>query len=871
MHLLKRIVFYVFIATAITAAVWAYFRLKESKEPVIFVQEHIPNSAVCVIESQSASDLVAQLTRQNLIWSSLLEQKTVQKTHHCINYLDSLFNSNEEVKVVIEGTHLFCSFFKDNNKVKNLVQFRMKEQNDASVFESFFEKVLKKSTSISSFDAFELNINGNIWLVCQKQGLIYLASDFSILENAISLEKDKSLAVETSYQQLVKLNGEQKNLVYFNHRYSNLFDKTIFNNQSQFSVDIQLNTITCNGYTKIDNLSFFNLLNHQKEGRITQYENLPDKAASIIGVSLNNPKLFYENLMKQASKEVAGVNSAIWKELSDSALYDVQSEFIDNIDGEIVSANYWLNDTGCAISSIKIFDEEKTKALLKLMSDTLHSINSFYVIKLQKQHQNLFSFFDVAAKNEYVGMMDNALFMFSNRKALDYYLSAITGSEFLSKNAEFMNYANENLKQDLNFMYYENCKNIEHSNLSRILNSSELNTDGDILSMLSLTAKNSQSFFQFRLNAMHAKEENSTQNNMNALWSFMADSTIQTPVYAFTNHSTQEHELCFQDNANQFYLVNSTGKILWKKQLSEGVQSKVYTVDIFKNGKLQLLFNTANYIHLLDRNGVYVQGYPVRIPAPITSPITLLDYDNTKDYRLFIACVDKKIYNYSLYGIKTEGYTPLKTDAVVDLPVSYVRIGPSDYLVTVDVNGKPYVFSRKGEGRIDFKNRLPKNVNQFYISGGSNLDNTKLICLDNSNAMLMKLSLSDKKELLKIGDDVQGFNAEFDLINDDAQQDMLVYGNGAVYAYDLFTNQILEYFNEQAVYDNAKVVNTSNHQWIIAFDKAGRKIDLINKEGKTVNSITKVSQMPLGVRLYKNDKTYLVIVSGKTVSCQELN
>ena len=207
--------------------------------------------------------------------------------------------------------------------------------------------------------------------------------------------------------------------------------------------------------------------------------------------------------------------------------------------------------------------------------------------------------------------------------------------------------------------------------------------------------------------------------------------------------------MCFQDKEKQLYLISSTGNLIWKKKLNETIQSDIYTVDIFKNGKYQLLFNTENYLHLLDRNGNYVQGYPVRLPSKATSSMTLLDYDKNKDYRIFIACADKRIYNFSLYGVKTEGYIPLKTDALVELPIYYSKIGQSDYLTTIDVMGKIYVFSRKGEGRIDFKNKAITGLSNFYVLAGNSLDNSKIIYVDDKNNVLNKISLTDKKELLK--------------------------------------------------------------------------------------------------------------------------
>jgi hypothetical protein len=292
---------------------------------------------------------------------------------------------------------------------------------------------------------------------------------------------------------------------------------------------------------------------------------------------------------------------------------------------------------------------------------------------------------------------------------------------------------------------------------------------------------------------------------------------------------------------------------------------------MFKNGKLQLLFNTKNHIHIIDRTGKDVEGFPIKAPQDITSPITLLDYDNNKDYRIFIACADKKIYNYSLNGLKTVGYIPFQTNHQVKLPISYVKIGLSDYLMTVDVNGNIYAFSRKGLGRINFKNKTIKNLNHLHIQEGTNIENTKLIYVDDENKQLHKISFTDKKETLKLGNEIQGFKTTFSYINDDTQKDLICYGSTAFYGYDFFSNKLIEYSNEQAVYDYVECLKTSTKSVFIAFNKTEQKTDIISSEGKLIKQYNNTTERPLVFDLYKNDKYYLLLINHNTLNCVELN
>ena len=226
-----------------------------------------------------------------------------------------------------------------------------------------------------------------------------------------------------------------------------------------------------------------------------------------------------------------------------------------------------------------------------------------------------------------------------------------------------------------------------------------------------------------------------------------ADTTIISKPFLFKNHTTKGNEILFQTADNKLYLQNATGKTLWKTKLNEKIESEFFVIDAFKNGKFQMLFNTKNYLHLIDRNGNYVQGYPVKLPSSATNKLSVFDYENKNDQRLFIACADKKIYNYSIWGIKQDGFKPVHTVAEVILPIKYCKIGLSDYLITADRKGNIHAFSRKGDGRIDFKNKLIENAEDIEIVAGNSIMNTQIIYYDKMGHLLNKISLDDKKTI----------------------------------------------------------------------------------------------------------------------------
>jgi len=62
-------------------------------------------------------------------------------------------------------------------------------------------------------------------------------------------------------------------------------------------------------------------------------------------------------------------------------------------------------------------------------------------------------------------------------------------------------------------------------------------------------------------------------------------------------------------------------------------------------------FFGQKYIHLLDRNGNYVERYPVKLRYLQQNSMAVFDYDNNLNYRLFIAGEDKRIYSYDKPGM----------------------------------------------------------------------------------------------------------------------------------------------------------------------------------------------------------------------------
>ncbi len=189
------------------------------------------------------------------------------------------------------------------------------------------------------------------------------------------------------------------------------------------------------------------------------------------------------------------------------------------------------------------------------------------------------------------------------------------------------------------------------------------------------------------------------------VWESLLDSVAIIKPVLVVNHNTSEKEIFVQDAANWVYLINSTGRILWKQKLEGPVKGSVHQVDFYKNGKLQYLFNTSGKIHLIDRNGNYVERYPISLRSDATNPLALFDYDKDKDYRIFVAGEDKKIYVYDIEGNLVTGWKFGNTESKVSGKIQHFRINDKDYITLRDEN-RTYFLDRRGNERMKTKERV---------------------------------------------------------------------------------------------------------------------------------------------------------------------
>jgi hypothetical protein len=170
--------------------------------------------------------------------------------------------------------------------------------------------------------------------------------------------------------------------------------------------------------------------------------------------------------------------------------------------------------------------------------------------------------------------------------------------------------------------------------------------------------------------------------------------------------------------------------VLWQIQLDGPILGEIHQIDLYHNGKLQYLFNTANKLYLIDRNGNSIRNFPVNFRTKATNGVAVFDYDNNKDYRFFVACTDRNIYAYNTSGNLLDGWEIFKTDHEVNQTLQHFRVEGKDYIVASD-NMKDYILHRKGTIRVATNEVYPHSVNNtIFLEERTDSHEPRLVTTD---------------------------------------------------------------------------------------------------------------------------------------------
>jgi hypothetical protein len=316
-------------------------------------------------------------------------------------------------------------------------------------------------------------------------------------------------------------------------------------------------------------------------------------------------------------------------------------------------------------------------------------------------------------------------------------------------------------------------------------------------------------------------------------WQFQCEGKIKAGPFEFFNHNTGSGECIVQDEAKNIYILNrNDGNKMISFKVDDMMEDELFYVDMFKNKKYQMIFKSGNQIHLIDRNGKYVNAYPFKIHSKITTPLNVVIYPQSNEYRMWFGCKDKKIYSYNLFTLIPEKFEPYAMEHISMLPVKYITYRNSDYLFTIDEEGNIHAFGRKGDPRIGFKNKAIKNLSDYIVNPKNKFDEGYLMYFDHSENSIHKIYFADKKEIIRLPfpiEEVKDFTLNMTSIGT-----LGILTHEYFYLYDDTGKEIFKIENTIKA-DKCRLKNINGNYFISLINKSKKEYLLFQNTGLVLN------------------------------------
>ena len=452
--------------------------------------------------------------------------------------------------------------------------------------------------------------------------------------------------------------------------------------------------------------------------------------------------------------------------------------------------------------------------------------------------------------------LTNSVIKYNYKKKILVFKNHIVFSDNETTLIEFIN---ENLKgntlqEDSSF----NNSLTEISSFNTLNNNYFTNSDYNFFKELNiLNSKNDFTENSFQLvqdneiihfNAIISKAK-ASKNNLKISKQFEVeiDEEILMNPHFIKNYATKKLDIVVQDKKNNLYLISNKGSVVWKRKIGQPILGKISQIDLYKNGRLQLIFNTKNKVFVLDRNGKEVKPFPKSFNDDITQPISIFDYDKNKNYRILVT-QGKELLLYDKNGKKVNGFKYSRSNSKITSSPKHFRILNKDFIV-FKTGKKLKILNRRGRERIKLKDEVVlSNENIFK------LDN-KLITITNDQK-LVEIDVSGTVSLSNL------INSKNLKLNTDNYNNIIILDENKMRLNSSYVD--LPFSN----YNTPKLTKINNNLFVSLFDSQNNKSYLFNKNLQPNSSFPIYSLIPTEFGDMNNDKKIHVIASKitKTIS-----
>jgi hypothetical protein len=660
--------------------------------------DFIPQNTTLIIKTSEISTLESNL-KNNQFLNTLSKTSYSQALSKQLNHLNYL-QTKQEILLC------FAEIGKDNFEYSLITKFK----------EDLFAK-LPTDIKVETFEyegrqIKQIQLNEHVSFQTTIEGFLMLSSSKLLIENTIRQHTLASKFTQADFKKIYDTADDDKSFsAFINHEnapklFEHLFPNSNFKELDDFaswsSLDFdisqdKINISGINASTKEGDFIHIFKNTGTKENHLAAIT--PSQFDALYAFTYTDFEVLKENIGKYRQLKGQPISSS-----KDSLFYAIDEiGLIYKGDAKAIGAH--ISEAEIVLSYL-----DKEKSLHKEYRNT-----PIYNMRSSNLFNDVFNPLIKQTRVTYYTILDNFLICAADINIIQDIIANYLNNTTLETQAIYGSYFKE-LSDESNLLFILNTNNFKSTVANAVESSrkeeiNKLKLDAYKLAILQFKYESNFAY----LNGLIKKERiATTTNGITQTLNVTLDADIAGRVQMLINHRSKEKDIVVQDVNNMLYLISNTGKVLWKKQLEGRIVGEIAQVDLYRNGRLQMAFATANTFQILDRNGEEVAPFPIKFKDDITQPLSIFDYDKNKNYR-FLITQGNEVILLDKEGKKVNGFEFKKTSSAIITAPKHIRAEGKDYIIISEANGKLHILNRRGQSRINVKSNINFSGNEVYL------------------------------------------------------------------------------------------------------------------------------------------------------------
>ena len=799
----KKIAFWVVVAIFIAGLILGYFYFVNLKKENDDVLGAIPSDCRLLLEINGSKKLMSQINFDEKFGKIDTSRNVINGLVAQVKIIESFFSNDEKVRLLFKEEPFYAADLGSTS----LHEFVFLTSNSLAGIE------LKKLTTFqnSTKQRFE-GANGNeFWSLNQGNKIIYISIQqgaFIVCENKANLEKilsaQKTLKDDQYFKKLQsQLSKNKSTRIYINtkdklaHFSAFFLSNGFFNKLTSVTranwlvadLEVGKGRIDFDGYLQSDSTRFHQIFAKQSPIQFGFVEILPENIQHFAGIGLSDCSRFFSSYKESSVQE----NSS--DSLSET-LKKGTAHLRTYLSGEMVCFNLSISNTLIRdYAMFKIHNAEEVKKCLNEISDSLLTISadtsqvlvadSVYCIK----NTGLVNYLSAGFMNLpscYFFIHSEYLICSSGIKEVKDLKKSLTYEKKLTDNLNYKKLMQSNLNEASTVFLYSVFPDSINEFMNRITDSKlkiseafENLSYGSSCLAFQFTPYKDNFIFQGSIIKNEHEEHAPT-----TVWLTTLEAPVAAGPFIVLNHKSRKEEILVQDVHHQIYLINDSGKVLWKKKIEDKILGSVYQVDYFQNEKLQMYFNTSAKLHLIDRNGEEVEGFPKEPDLPFSNGITLLK--NTMIEKLKIAYVSSDFNTHvsNISGKPNQNFVPLQINDTVINPVEFIDWSGKVYLMIKDGMGVVTVSNARGDKLFTTDSYFKNSDFPYHFTNEKYPDQLTIYAYKIYDREIIVQAKKGTSVVAKLEDDFEKPYYRFLKINEDDLPDLILLENNLLRVYE---------------------------------------------------------------------------------------